>query len=485
MILLIYILLFSICINNDSTIFFKFKTISIPFLKNNPNKINENNNSDTSNTQYNSLSFFNEYYSYKILSNIRIGTPPQEIIALINTYYDNLLIGELFEIPYNLFKNLLYKGYQYNESLSFVNLTSDYNFSNEDSFEIFKGEDNLYLFTDFNDIKYNKYTCFSNFMFNLEKNIKNKNNSLYGLSIGLTLDENNYSTNFMRQIHNRNIISSYLVSFEYINETEGIIIIGKYPHEIFPEKYKEEDYKSFYSYQPRTMYLNNFVINFDEIFSFLDKEKYYLQKTTRSNIILNIGLIIGTSEYMQFIINNFFSKYMGNDTCEMIYTSEDFQSFIILSCYDDDNFNIEKFPPLIFKIKSENLTFEFTYKDLFKKIKNKYYFLIVFERFVTGYWRFGKPFYSKYTFVYNGDAKTIGFYSKINEKNYEENKERKNWKLELNTIKIIIIVILLIFFILIAIIISFYYGKNCRSERKKRANELDDNFDYVSSFPTN
>ena len=117
---------------------------------------------------------------------------------MINTYYDNLLIGELFEIPYNLFKNLLYKGYQYNESLSFVNLTSDYNFSNEDSFEIFKGEDNLYLFTDFNDIKYNKYTCFSNFMFNLEKNIKNKNNSLYGLSIGLTLDEYNYSTNFMR-----------------------------------------------------------------------------------------------------------------------------------------------------------------------------------------------------------------------------------------------------------------------------------------------
>ena len=105
------------------------------------------------------------------------------------------------------------------------------------------------------------------------------------------------------------------------------------------------------------MYLNNFAINFDEIFSFLDKEKYYLQKTTKSNIILNIGLIIGTSEYMQFIINNFFGKYMGNDTCEMIYTSEDFQSFIILSCYDDDNFNIEKFPHLNFKIKSENLTF--------------------------------------------------------------------------------------------------------------------------------
>ena len=439
------------------------------------------------NAQYNSLTFFNEYYIFKILSNVKIGTPPQDVISFINAYYDNLLIGELFPIPNNVFNNSLYLGYHYSKSLSFINLTSEDSPNNKDSsIEIFTGKDNLYLYTDINDIKYNKYTYFSNFKFNFENIIMHKNNSLYGLSIGLTLDEYNYSTNFMRQIHDRNLISSYLVSFEFKNETEGIIIIGKYPHEIYPQKYKEEDYKSFYSYQPRTMYLNNFVINFDEIYSFLNKEKYYLQKSTKSNLILNAGLIIGTNEYLQFIINNFFSKYMSNDTCQMAYTSEDFQSFIVLSCNDDDNFNIEDFPPLKFKIKSENLTFEFTHKDLFKKINDKYYFLIIFEKFVTGYWRFGKPFFFKYTFVYNGDAKTIGFYSKINtNNNNEEKKERKKFELKLNTIKIIIIVILLIFLILLAIIISFYFGKNCRSTRKKRANELDDNFDYVSSFPTN
>lgn len=486
MIILLNILFsISISINNDSIILFKFKTISIPSINNYIENINDENDNNALYSQYNYLTFFNENYLFKILSNIRIGTPPQDIISLIITNYDKLLIGELLEFSNEIFSNSIRMGYQYNKSLTFINFTSENKLSNDESSETFIGEDNLYLYTDINNLKYNKFTCLSNFKFNLEKNIKYNNNSLYGLSIGLTLDEYNFNTNFMKQIHDKNIISSYLVSFEYINETEGIIIIGKYPHEIFPEKYKEEDFKPFYSYEPRTMYLNIFIINFDEIYSFLNKEKYFLQKTTKSNIILNSGFIIGTNEYMQFIINNYFSKYMGNDTCEMSYTSEDFQSYIIISCYDNENFDIEQFPSLNFNKKSENLTFEFTYKDLFKKINNKYYFLVLFERFVTGYWRFGKPFYLKYTFVYNGDAKTIGFYTKTNTIENEEKKENKKWKLELNAIKIIIIIILLLLFISIVIIISFYYGKKCQSVRKKRANELDDNFDYVSSFPTN
>lgn len=294
----------------------------------------------------------------------------------------------------------------------------------------------------------------------------------------------------MKQIRDRNIISSYIISFEYLNDNEGLIVLGKYLHECFPEKYKEINYKSFYSYQPRTMFLTNFVINFDEIYSYNNKEKYFLQKTTRTNIILNIGVIIGTNEYMQFIMNNYFNKYINNNnTCEMNFTSDDFfNSFIILACNDNQNFNIKEFPPLIFYIKSENITFEFTYKDLFKKIDDKYYFLIIFEKYVTGYWRFGKPFYKKYTFVYNGDAKTIGFYldknssDDHNDKNQNKNKENndKNWKLELNTLKIIIIFVLLLIVISLVITISYFAGKKCNEKRRKYANELDDdNFEYT------
>jgi hypothetical protein len=148
---------------------------------------------------------------------------------------------------------------------------------------------------------------------------------------------------------------------------------------------------------------------------------------------------------------------------------------------------MKEFPPLIFYIKSENITFEFTYKDLFKKINDKYYFLIIFERFVSGYWRFGKPFYKKYTFVYNGDAKTIGFYldknilDDYNDKNQDgEKNNNKDWKLELSTLKIVIIIVLLMIFISLVIIISYFAGKKCNEKRKRYANELDDdNFVYT------
>ena len=55
------------------------------------------------------------------------------------------------------------------------------------------------------------------------------------MNIGLSLDEYNFEINFMKQMHDRNIISSYIISFEFKNENEGLIIIGKYLHELFPE----------------------------------------------------------------------------------------------------------------------------------------------------------------------------------------------------------------------------------------------------------
>ena len=490
LLLLINIIHFVFSLNNESLVVFPFKSISLPSLNINY----DNTNNKSLNNNYNILTFFNDEYLFRLFSTVKIGNPPQNIIAFVNSIYDKLLIGELWDLPNNIYPDDFYLGYQYNKSSSFINLTYENETINTDK-SIFLGEESLYLYTNINNIKEKKFTCFSNFKFRFENKIINNNNSLYGVTIGLTLDEYNYETNFMKQIRLRNIINSYIISFEYTNDNEGMIIIGQYLHECFPEKYKKEHFKSFYSYQPRTMYLTNFVINFDEIYSYNKNEKYFLQKTTKSNIILNSGLIVGTNEYMQFIINYYFNKYIDTNTCEMNYTSDDFfDSFLIISCHDNENFTLEEFPPLNFEIKSQNITFEFTYKDLFKKINDKYYFLIIFERFKVGYWRFGKPFYSKYTFVYNGDAKTIGFYlnksnnnnnGNANNNDNKKEEEKKDWKLELNAIKIVVIIILLLIFIVLVVIISYFIGKKCNTKRKMKANELDDNFEYVSPFPNN
>ena len=476
-----FIILFSlfpiiISFDNDTIIIFPFKIIS---------KINGTNlNNVTLVKNYNSSIFYLQHYIYKILSFIKMGNPPQDVIAYIKPQSDSLLIGEL-EISNNIYSNYFYKGYQYNASSSFINISYQNNSNNEDLPTTFLGQENLYLYTKFNNIKENIYSLIYHCNFKIENQIIYNKNNIYGLNIGLSLDEYNFETNFMKQMHDRNIISSYIISFEFKNENEGLIIIGKYLHELFPEKYSQNQIKSFYSYQPRTMYLTNFIIQFDEIFSYKNNEKFYLQKSTKSNIILNSGVIIGTNEYMQFINNNFFSQYYNENICELYSTSESFDSYIIFSCYDDNKFKLEEFPSLNFNIKSENLTFEFTYNDLFKKINNRYYFLIIFERSISGYWRFGTPLYLKYSFVYNGDAKTIGFYQKKNNEEKSNDKNNNNWKIELNFIKIVVIIILFLIFISSVIIIYYYLGKKCNFKKKKHANELDDNYDYSSPLPIN
>ena len=132
-------------------------------------------------------------------------------------------------------------------------------------------------------------------------------------------------------------------------------------------------------------------------------------------------------------------------------------------------------------MNSENFIFEFTYEDLFTNINNKFYFLVVFET-KNVIWHLGSPFFSKYTFVYNGEAKTIGFYKEIKNKEIQ-NKNQSNEKKEIksNIVKIIIFLILFIIFIALVSFISYFYGKNNNKKRKKIANELDDNYEYNPS----
>ena len=94
----------------------------------------------------------------------------------------------------------------------------------------------------------------------------------------------------------------------------------------------------------------------------------------------------------------------------------------------------------------------------------------------------GKIFFYKYQFFFNQDSKGIGFYNpniKFNISNNND-KENINDKKDNNFIyKILAIVFGSLLFI--AIVIIFIYSLNkCKNKKKKRANELDDEYDYVS-----
>jgi hypothetical protein len=294
----------------------------------------------------------------------------------------------------------------------------------------------------------------------------------------------NSLTNFIRQLYSKKAISTLMISIEYnlkgITEGfDGFIILGNYPHQLMPEKYREEDYISFYSNQPNTMFITNFIISFDEISSINKDKTKFIFDNKRTILRLNSDLIMGTIEYLDFIENNFFKKYYELNICQKYITKTNFISdFMIISCEINHEINFGEFPNLNFYMKSDNLSFEFTYEDLFMNIKNKYFFCVIFET-KNLVWHLGKPLLSKYTFVYNGEAKTIGFYkNKIINKNIIENNKEKA-KFEINTGKIIIFCIAFFIFIFLIIFISFLFGKKFNNNRKKFANELDDdNYEY-------
>ena len=461
----------------SSSIIFPFKRISSPYLigyrsdKNIPNnKIKE---------IYNSTQFFNDHYTIKMLSLIKIGSPSKNVIVQLELYQDSFLINNFAEVNFDLFNETKNKGYHYNDSISFNNLSIISN-NRQTSHTI--GEDDLFLYTSINNIKEKKYSCFHKFKFEIKNS--NINNSIYNsLSIGLSLDTDNSLTNFIRQLYSNKAISTLMISIEYNLEEitegyDGFLILGNYPHQLMPEKYREEDYISFYSNQPNTMFITNFFISFDEISSINKDQTKFAFDNKRTVLQLNSDLILGTIEYLDFIENNFFKKYYELNICQKYITKTNFISdFIIISCEINQKLNFGEFPNLNFYIKSENLSFEFTYKDLFMIAENKYFFCVIFET-KNLIWHLGKPLLSKYTFVYNGEAKTIGFYKnrKISKDIIDNNNGKTTF--EINTGKIIIFCVAFFIFIFLIIFISFRLGKKFNNNRKKFANELDDD-NYV------
>ena len=85
-------------------------------------------------------------------------------------------------MPNNIFSASFYKGYQYNKSSSFNNITGQIIIDSYNK-KISIGEENtlkenICLLNKISDIKRNDYTCFEHFKFKVENQIKFNSNPL-------------------------------------------------------------------------------------------------------------------------------------------------------------------------------------------------------------------------------------------------------------------------------------------------------------------
>ena len=138
-------------------------------------------------------------------------------------------------------------------------------------------------------------------------------------------------------------------------------------------------------------------------------------------------------------------------------------------CKNDKDFNIKNFKSIYFKNSDLNIIFELSYEDLFYFTNDYIYFLILFR---DSHWIIGDIFLKKYHLVFNQDEKTIGYYQDMETVKSQNDRNDQESAFALNLTHILLILIL-ISLIIIGIILFFKKGK-----RNKKANELDDDYDY-------
>ena len=291
-----------------------------------------------------------------------------------------------------------------------------------------------------------------------------------------------------------------IINLDNLSNIKGNLIIGGQPH------YYKSDI--FYKSQLLTTYTDVFgwVLEFKDVYLYINENKI----STYENIVqfyFDELIIYAPPYYTNIIKREYFNKY---EACH-----EEKGEEIIYYCDKSDNFNIndlKKFPSLYFKHVDFDYILELSYQDLFIENNGKYYFLVTSN--YDENWLIGYPLLKKYQFVFNEDSKTIGFYNPDlpkekeidDEDDEEEDEEEQNSdqidsdtnhddnhnNTDNNTIdkkdnngsingKTIVLIVCIcgIVFIAIGLIIGKIIFK--KIDKKRRANELEENYDYNSA----
>ena len=265
--------------------------------------------------------------------------------------------------------------------------------------------------------------------------------------------------------------NNLLVDPSELLNLSGNLIIGDYLHNYDTSTFYESQMKKTYTtYEANIM---KWELKFNKIFyKYNDKE---IKIIADNVILLDISnyFIVAPEYYFKSITENYFQTYYDKNICKYEYLEE----YLTFYCEKSKGFSIDeikKFPSIFFEHIELEYTFELSFKDLFIENNGKYWLLLVTDNYRTDIWILGNIFLKKYQFTFNLESKEIGYYNPNLEKK-ENNKEKDSSK--------IILYILLILALLVIIGFIAYFVKiklYPKVLKKKRANELDDDFDYVS-----
>ncbi len=378
----------------------------------------------------------NTLYDSNIFTKLSIGTPKKIIDSkIIFTSFSYYIVNN--EKNNQFYSNKTSNSFSFKSKNKITFLDSTYNFAYYCSENFyFINETNLELIVEKLPIIYV-----------IESDLK------YPSYLGFNYKSNSqdFEINLIERLQSEKYIDSSIFTFEFFNDTNGEIIIGNLPHIYNPEKYNKDDLR-----------WSNLIINYPNFFwnLYFNKINFNNNKfigSTICNIDYESNLIFAPIEYKKLVLEKFIDK--NKNKCEEVRNEKKHSFFIC-----DKSVNIKSIPKISFMSNDLNYEFEVNYKDLFKEINGKLYFLVAFDdtrEFKR--WKLGIPFLKKYKFIYAQSNKLIGFYVKKNNDNNIFGKI------------IWLFILLFIIIILIYIIIKIRVIK-----RKKRLNEVEDIYQYIS-----
>ena len=440
------------------------------------------------NYDINDYNLSNIFFPKELYTEILIGDPPQCLNININTeeYISYIEPGLCYDNSPSFYNHSLSKDF---------NLISERNDIYEDFYDGVIASD-FFSFYNSTDLRTNvtkkgfeffySYYRYSSYAYAKYKSIcgvaglglkqkfvdSNVETFLYSLKKKGLLMDNFWTYEYFNKKENKilnfpNIINKYI-----IDNFDGLIILGNFSNEYEPDNYDKNNYISTLSVEREK------ALKWDLIFNKIYctyKEEISIIKDIHAEISINSDYIVSTKEYFEKLIFPFFSNFLEKQICKVNEIKKKFYIYEVISCNKDlfTSKNTKQFPTIYFHHRIFNYTFEITYKELFKEINNNIYFLILknIGTFNEDIWKLGKIFLNKYHFSFNQDSKTIIFYNMKSNDNSTNSKEKE--KFNLNLIWII--------FCIICLIIGIYLGtKIIKQNRKIRANELQDEYDYKS-----
>ena len=420
----------------------------------------------------------------------QMGTPWKDIISKFSINNSDL------SIKYTNDEKFI-KDYDPLKSSSFINITEKDIENKKQGFSFIT--ENLKL------IGLNKTYIVNNFkLFKENKNIDNSPIYLYaelGLNFYSKSQYNNESYIFLNQLKSNNIIENKIFSINY-NDNKiggGNIYIGDYPHNI-------KDSLSYYKNHKLFSYNSSSTI-IDSLYLAIN-DKYQIENNIKvKNVYFNISspVIFASSEFINRVDELFFNKYIKSKICSSQSFRFNDKLYFLYSCIQergDFKLKLDEFPDLNFYSKDLNYTFTLTYEDLFIKINDIYYFLIIYDFYSGETWKFGRPFLQKYKFVFNCENYSLSFYD-INEKENkndedeekeEEEDDKEDGKTKrtdsniynVNLIILLIILIAIFNVLLLFLVIKFIkYRKKTRNKRVCELNNDEDDIDYFNDDQKN